>query len=174
MRKTKKITLSGLFLALGMILPFFTGQIPEFGGMLLPMHIPVLICGYACGWQSGLIVGFIVPILRSFVFGMPPLLPKALTMAFELAAYGAMTGMLYKKLPKNTMGLYISLLGAMLVGRIVWGITAVFIYGVVGSPFGMEMFISGALLEAIPGIILQLIMIPLVVIALKKAGIMKV
>lgn len=168
MSKTKKLTLSGLFIALGMVLPFLTGQIPEIGGMLLPMHIPVLICGYVCGWQSGLLVGFIVPILRSITFGMPPMLPKAVPMAFELAVYGALTGLLYKKLPKNMAGIYISLLLSMIGGRIVWGLVAIPIYGISGKTFGMEMFLSGAILDAIPGILLQLILIPVVVIALKK------
>lgn len=171
MDNTRKITLSGLFIALGMVLPFFTGQIPEIGGMLLPMHIPVLICGYVCGWQSGLMVGFIVPILRSLILGMPPMFPKAVTMAVELAVYGAMTGILYKKLPKNTLGIYLSLIGSMLAGRIAWGLAAIPIYGLAGVEFGRELFLAGAFLEAIPGIVLQLILIPLVMIGLKKAGV---
>ena len=173
MGNTKRVTLSGLFITLGMVLPFFTGQIPEIGSMLLPMHIPVLICGYVCGWQSGLLVGFIVPILRSITLGMPPMLPKAVPMAFELAVYGAMTGILYRKLPKNTLGIYISLIGSMLVGRLVWGIVAIPIYGLVGTEFGTKMFLAGAFLEAIPGIALQLILIPLVVLGLRKAGVME-
>lgn len=173
MSKTKRITLSGLFIALGMILPFFTGQIPEIGSMLLPMHIPVLICGYVCGWQSGLMVGFMVPILRSITFGMPPMLPKALAMAFELAVYGAMTGILYKKLPKSTLGIFISLISSMLAGRLVWGMVAIPIYGVVGTKFGIELFLAGAFLEAVPGIVLQLLLVPLIVLGLKRAGIIE-
>ncbi len=172
MGNTKKITLSGLFIALGMVLPFFTGQIPEIGSMLLPMHIPVLICGYVCGWQNGLLVGAILPLLRSIIFGMPPMFPKALAMAFELAVYGAMTGILYRKLPKNTLGIYISLLGSMLAGRMVWGMAAIPIYGLTGTEFGIKIFLAGAFMEAIPGIVLQLILVPLVVMGLGKTGIM--
>ena len=156
-------------MALGIILPFFTGQIPEIGGMLLPMHIPVLVCGFVCGPQSGLIVGFITPILRSFLFGMPPLVPKALTMAFELAVYGWMTGTLYQKSSKNVPAIYLSLIVSMVMGRIVWGLVSVPVYGMNGAAFSLQLFWAGAFLEAIPGIILQLILIPLIIMGLKKA-----
>ena len=89
---TKSLTLSAMLLALALVLPFLTGQIPEIGSMLLPMHIPVLLCGFLCGWQWGLIVGFIAPLLRSVLFGMPPMVNVAIPMAFELAAYGAFAG----------------------------------------------------------------------------------
>ncbi len=99
---TKKLVLAALFLALAYLLPFLTGRIPEIGSMLLPMHLPVLICGFVCGWPYGLAVGFVAPLLRSFTLGMPPFFPTAVAMAFELAAYGAITGICYKKLPKET------------------------------------------------------------------------
>lgn len=57
----RKLTYSALFLALAMVLPFLTGQIPEIGSMLCPMHIPALLCGFMCGWPWGLAVGFISP-----------------------------------------------------------------------------------------------------------------
>ena len=88
----KKITLSAMFLAIGLVLPFLTGQIPEIGSMLLPMHIPVLLCGLICGWQYGGAVGLIVPLLRNLLFGMPPM-PGAVSMAFDLAAYGLIIGL---------------------------------------------------------------------------------
>ena len=173
MSRTKKITISGLLIAAGMILPFFTGQVPEIGSMLLPMHIPVLLCGYLLGWQSGLVVGAITPILRSFLFGMPPLLPKALSMAFELAVYGAMTGILYSKFSKRKGGIYFSLIPSMLLGRLVWGVVSIPIYGISGAPFGIKVFLAGAFLESIPGILLQLILIPLLVVALRKSGVIE-
>lgn len=104
--KTQNLVLAALFLALGIVLPFLTAQIPSIGSMLLPMHIPVLICGYVCGWQYGLLVGLVVPLLRSVLFGMPPML-AAIPMAFELAVYGLATGLLYRLLKKNTAGIYI-------------------------------------------------------------------
>lgn len=83
------LVLSALFLAIGFVLPFLTGQIPEVGSMLLPLHLPALICGFVCGWPWGLLVGFVLPIARSLLLGMPPLVPTALAMAFEMAGYGA-------------------------------------------------------------------------------------
>ena len=170
---TVNLVLAALFLALGIILPFFTGQIPTIGSMLLPMHIPVLIRGFVCGWQYGLAVGFIVPLLRSMMFGMPPMPTVAVPMAFELAVYGMMTGLLYKKLPKNTVNIYVSLIGAMIGGRLVWGVIRLLMLGVVQTPFSFSMFIAGAVTTAIPGIILQIILIPLIVIALRKANLME-
>ena len=100
--KTKKLCFAGLSLALCLILPFFTGQIPEIGNMLSPMHIPVLLCGLICGPVYGALVGFIAPFLRYFLFNMPPLIPSApggpsgLSMAFEMAAYGFVSGVCIK------------------------------------------------------------------------------
>ena len=98
MKKTnvKKLILAALFLAMAQVLPFLTGQIPEVGSMLCPMHIPALLCGFFCGWPWGLMVGFVAPILRSVTFGMPPMFPVAICMAFELATYGAVSGALYE------------------------------------------------------------------------------
>ena len=95
----KRLTVSALFLAIGYVLPFLTGQIPTVGNMMLPMHIPVLLCGIVCGWQYGLGVGFILPLTRSLIFGKPLLYPNAVSMAFELAAYGAVAGFMHKILP---------------------------------------------------------------------------
>lgn len=103
---TFKMILSSLFLVLAIILPFFTGQIPEIGQMLCPLHIPILLCGFICGWKYGLLTGFITPLLRSLIFGAPPLYPSALAMAFELAIYGLITGVLYYLLPKNKINIY--------------------------------------------------------------------
>ena len=96
-----KIVLSSIFLALAYVLPFLTGQIPEIGSMLCPMHIPVLLCGFICGWKYGLIVGIIAPIFRSLTLGMPPLFPTALAMAFELGTYGLLSGLFYNVFNKN-------------------------------------------------------------------------
>lgn len=103
--KTKKIVLAGLFIALGIVLPFITMQIPSIGNMLLPMHIPIILCGFICGGPYGLIVGVIVPLLRSVLFGMPALFPNAVAMAFELGTYGFVTGVLYKRFNKKSFGI---------------------------------------------------------------------
>ncbi len=167
MNQVRKIVVSGLLLAMGIVLPFVTGQIPQIGSMLLPMHIPVLLCGYVCGWKCGVTVGFVTPILRSMLFGMPPML-TAIAMAFELATYGGVTGILYERLLGKKVKIYISLLAAMLAGRSVWGIVSLIIYGVTNAAFTWQIFIGGALLNAIPGIILQLIVVPILVVAIEK------
>ncbi|MGN0159250.1 MAG: ECF transporter S component [Brotaphodocola sp.] len=174
---SRMMVLAAMFLALGMIMPFLTGQIPGIGSRLLPMHIPVLICGFVCGWKYGLLVGFIVPILRSALFGMPPMMPTAAAMAFELAAYGAVTGGLYtfvsRRKASGVGAVYTALIGAMLVGRLVWGLVSIPLYGMVGNAFSISMFAAGAFLNAVPGIILQLVMIPMIVMALKRAKMME-
>ncbi len=170
--QTRKMVLSAFFMALGIVLPFLTGQIKQIGSMLLPMHIPVLLCGFICGWQYGLAVGAVTPLLRSALFGMPPFMPTAAGMAVELAVYGLVTGLLYDRLPRKTPYLYVSLLGAMIAGRVAWGLASIALYGMMGNTFSMAIFLSGAFLNAIPGIILQLILIPAVMVALKKAGVL--
>jgi len=166
----KKIVTSGVCLALCLLLPFLTGQIPQVGSMLCPMHIPVLICGLICGWPYGLVVGLIAPFFRSLLFGMPPLFPTATAMAFELAAYGAMSGILYKLFPKKLSFLYTSLIGAMLSGRIIWGIAMVVLMGITGDGFTFAAFIAGAFTNAIPGIICHILIIPPIALGLKKSG----
>ncbi|MCM1268492.1 MAG: ECF transporter S component [Bacteroidales bacterium] len=170
MKQTKKLVLAAFFMALGIVLPFLTGQIQQIGNMLLPMHIPILLCGFICGWQYGLAVGLITPILRSILFGMPALMPTAAAMAAELAVYGLVTGLLYKKLPKKTPYLYVSLLCAMIAGRIVWGIVCIPLYGMAGNAFSAQIFLAGAFFNAIPGIILQIVLIPVIMMALVRAG----
>lgn len=172
MKNIKTLTQAAFFLALGLVLPFLTGQIPEIGSALLPMHIPVLICGYICGWKYGLLVGFITPLLRSSLFGMPPIMTAA-AMAFELAAYGTVTGILYRRLPNFKGRIYISLICAMIIGRIIWGAASIAIYGLSDAAFTWEIFLAGALQGAVPGIILQVVLIPILMIALEKSGAIK-
>ena len=162
------IVLSALFLAMAFVLPFFTGQIPQIGAMLCPMHIPVLLCGFICGPLWGLAVGLIAPLLRSVTLGMPPLFPTAVCMAFELATYGAVAGLLYKRLTKKTVSLYVSLLVAMVTGRLVWGVAMFTCLGLTGGSFGFSAFLAGAVTNAIPGIVLQLILVPVVVMILER------
>ena len=170
MRKnTKKLCYAAACLALAMVLPFLTGHIPTIGQMLSPMHIPVLLCGFLCGWPWGLVVGFTAPLLRSVLFGFPAFFPGACSMAFELATYGFVSGILYKRLPDKTSSIYIALIAAMVCGRVVWGIARYVFAGLSGSTFPMSAFIAGAVTNAIPGIILHIILIPLIIIAMKRA-----
>ena len=164
----RKLTLAALFLALAFVLPFLTGQIPQIGSMLCPMHIPVLLCGFFCGAPWGLAVGVIAPILRSVALGMPPMFPTAFCMAFELAVYGFAAGWLHNKLPKKKINVYVSLLCAMILGRMVWGIVMFACMGLDASKFGLTAFVAGAFANAIPGIVLQIVLIPILVILLDK------
>lgn len=170
MNNVKKLAVTAMLFAVGMVLPFFIGQIPAIGKMLLPMHIPVLLCGFIVGWQYGALIGFLLPIVRGLVFGMPPLYPNAVAMAFEMAAYGFVSGYLYSHARwQCTKMLYISLVTAMLAGRLVWAFAEVILLGIGGNTFTWEMFATGAFLNAIPGIIVQLVLIPLIMVALRRA-----
>ena len=166
---TRRITYAALYLAIALVLPFITGQIPEVGSMLCPMHIPVLLCGFMCGWPLGLIVGFIAPLLRGALFGMPALFPTGVAMAFELAVYGAVSGLIYRLLPKKTSSIYITLIIAMICGRVVWGVVRVVLAGLSGSEFTWKMYLAGAVTNALPGIAIQIIIIPIIVMAMNKA-----
>ena len=172
MKNQRKLVLAAMFLAIGLVLPFLTGQIQRIGNMLLPMHIPVLLCSFICGWKYGVAVGFILPLLRSVMFGMPTIYPKAIAMAFELAAYGFMAGYIYyHSNAKDWKALYGSLIIAMVFGRLVWGVVQTILLGL--EKFTFYVFISGAILNAIPGIIIQLVLIPAVITAVKRQGLLQ-
>ncbi|MBO6047703.1 MAG: ECF transporter S component [Erysipelotrichaceae bacterium] len=163
------ITKAALFLAIGQVLPFITGQIPQIGVMLSPMHFPVLLCGFFCGWKYGMIVGLICPLLRSVLFGFPVMFPMAIGMAFELMTYGFVSGLLAEMIGTDKLAkIYVTLIIAMISGRIVWGLAQMVLLGITGGQFTFAAFLAGALLNAIPGIILQLILIPLIVNAFSK------
>ena len=166
-KKVKELTVAAICLALALLLPFVTGQIPQVGAMLCPMHIPVLLCAYFVSWKWALAVGFTAPLLRFAIFSMPPM-PFGIAMAFELATYGLVASVLYNILPKKKGFIYVSLVCAMILGRVVWGGARLVIAGVTASPFTWQMFIAGALLEAIPGIIIQLVLIPIIVMAVRR------
>lgn len=168
--QVRKLTYAALYLAIAMVLPFVTGQIPEIGSMLCPMHLPVLLCGFMCGAPWGFAVGFISPLLRSVVFGMPPMYPTAVAMAFEMAVYGGLAGLLYRLLPRKKSTIYVVLVIAMIAGRIVLGAAHVILAGLSGSVYTWSAFLAGAVTDAVPGIVLQLVLIPLVVMAMERAG----
>ena len=168
-----KLIVAALFLALSYIMPFLTGQIPEIGAKLCPLHIPVLLCGFLCGWPWGLLVGFIAPLFRSLTLGMPPLFPTAICMSFELASYGALSGLMYKILPRKKIYIYFSLFIAMLVGRLIWGASMYVCIALTGDSFTFAAFLLGAFINAIPGIIVQIVLIPVLVIILDNPKVIK-
>lgn len=161
--RTHKLAISALCFAFGMVLPFLTSQIKEFGDSLLPMHIPIMVCGLVCGYKYGFAVGACLPFARAFCFGMPAIFPNAVWMSAELATYGLVMGYLYSKGQRNTRSLYIALVTAMICGRIVWGIAKAILLGIAQKPFSILMFFSGSVIDAMPGIALQFIIIPIIV-----------
>ena len=169
-KSVKRLALSAMFLGIGIALPFLTGQLENFGNMLLPMHLPVLLCGLVCGWQYGAGVGFVLPLLRSLIFTKPPMYPNAVVYSLELCTYGLIIGLIWSFLDKKRTGsVYIAMLSAMACGRVVWALAKIVTMGLAGGKFTFAMFLSGALFEAILGIVLQLVVIPLVMSALKRA-----
>jgi len=169
MQKTKKTAFTGLCVALGLLLPLAFHFIPGGGSVFLPMHIPVLLCGLVCGWRYGFACGVLAPLASHLMTGMPPsaVLPGMLC---ELAVYGVVSGLLLERVwpQKNTLNIYLSMIGAMLSGRIVAGIVKAAIFNV--GEYSLEIWIAGSFIKAIPGILLQLAVIPVIVIALTKAG----
>ncbi len=162
-KTTKQLTLSAVFLSLGLVLPLFTAQIKEIGDTLLPMHLPVMLCGLLCGGLWGGSVGLILPFLRSAIFSMPPAYPNAVWMAAELAAYGLIIGLVYTRTRKSLAGIYIALISAMLGGRVVWGITKALLLGLSGKGFTLTAFFMGGFVDALLGIGLQLVLVPIIV-----------
>lgn len=173
-KNIRNLTISGFMLALGLVLPFLTGQIPQIGRALLPMHLPVFLCALICGWKYGLLVGAVMPLLRHLLFTMPPF-QVAIAMTFEMATYGLVAGYIYFKMKKSNpvAAVYTALVSAMILGRIVWGIAQMILMGVQGNPFGFQAFLGGALFSAIPGIILQLVLVPALILLLEKNGVIR-
>lgn len=168
-KSLQKLVLSGMLLAIGYVLPFLTGQIQQIGNLLLPMHLPVFLCGMICGWKYGLAVGFLLPLTRSLIFSMPLLYPNAVAMAFELAAYGFFVGFFYLRFSKKGLvGIYASLILAMLLGRAAWGLAQFVLLGIDGTGFPFSAFLAGAFFNAVPGIILQLVLIPAIMLFVER------
>ena len=163
----RRTVLAALCIALCVVLPIAFHSIPNAGSVILPMHIPVLLCGMICGWPYGFICGLLGPLVSSVLTGMPPMayLPP---MMVECATYGAATGLLLKfvRTRNLTADLYISLIGAMLLGRVVSGVAKALIF----SPgMAMGVWITSSFVTALPGIIIQLVLIPQIIRILMKA-----
>ncbi len=163
---TRQITLSGLMIALALLLPFLTGQIPQVGTMLTPMHFPVMITSVFAGPVYGLLVGVLSPLLRQFLFSMPPF-PMSLMMALELGTYGITFGVLFKvakpHISNELLRLVLSLTVSMILGRIVFTLAALSLTG--ATSFSVVFW--GLFTTSLPGIILQLVLIPLLYFRLK-------
>ena len=169
----KKLTLAALFLAISYVLPFLTGQIPEVGSMLCPMHLPTLLCGFILGGRYGAAIGFTAPLFRSLTLGMPPLFPTAVCMSLELCAYGAVAGLMHVIFKRRRAFIYLSLVTAMIVGRIVYGLSMLICLGLLGEGDTMSAFIAATVSGALPGILLQLVVIPPAVMLLENPRILR-
>lgn len=167
------MVLAALMLALSWLMPMLALLNPAIAKAVSPMHIPVFLCGFLCGMPWAPIVGFIAPLLRSVTSGMPALYPNALGMAFELCTYGLVTALLSRLLPRRPIFTYVSLVTAMLAGRLVWGVASLVLYGLGGSAFTLEMFLAGAFTNAVPGIVCHIAIIPPIVLALRRAKILE-
>ena len=142
------------------------------GSLFSPMHFPILVAGLLCGPYLGLIGGLFAPILSFAMSGMPAFPNGLVPMAFELAAYGLIIALVYARLPRRGVGaVYGALLAAMVGGRLVWGLAEILLLGLAGNAFTVQAFLSGALLSAVPGILLQLVLIPGVMAALDRTGV---
>lgn len=167
--KTKKLVISALLLAIGWLLPLLTGQLPSLGTMLCPMHLPVMVGGFVLGPIYGLVLGFITPLTRSLIFGMPVMYPTALGMAFELAAYGFFCGYFHNLFRKTKyLRTYGTLVISMLFGRMVWGAARLIMLGIAQTPFTWQIFITTEFVMAWPAIVIQLLIVPPLVNALHK------
>lgn len=164
----RRLVTTGVCIALALVLPLITGQIREIGRMLCPMHIPVIICGFVCGpvWAGA--AGFIAPLLRFLIFGKPLLMPTGIAMAFELMTYGVICGLLSAKLPQKLAYTYVSLVTAMICGRLVSGFVQLALVGFDITKYPFSTFIAAVLTSSVPGIVLQLVLIPPVVTMVRK------
>lgn len=163
-----KLVTAAVCIALCVILPLAFHLFPDGGTLFSPMHLPVLVCGIVCGWQYGLACGIIGPLLSFLITGRPG--PAYLpSMMVELALYGLITGLMMKLIHTGKLAsdLYISLLTAMLAGRIVTGILRALVFA--PGAFTVKMWATGYFVSSFPGIVLQLILVPAIYLALQRA-----
>ncbi len=171
MTPVKRIVLTALFLALCLVLPYAFHMIPNAGSIFLPMHIPVLLCGMTCGWAYGGICGLLGPLLSSVLTAMPPaaVLPG---MMVECCAYGLVTGLMmrYVRTGKEALDLYLSMVTAMLLGRVLSGIAKALIF----TPgLSLAAWATASFVTALPGICIQLALLPVVILALTRAKLLE-
>ncbi len=169
-KSIRKLVFSALFLALCLVLPLLTAQLQKLGQAMLPMHLPVLLCGFICGPAWGAAVGLIAPILRSLIFGMPPIFPTAVCMAAELCGYGLFAGLFYKLFPKKIGFTYLSLVLAMICGRIVNLFAHYLIVwtGLTDKAYTLAIFWADSVVAGLIGMAIQIVLIPPIVLLFKR------
>lgn len=155
---------AAFFVTLAVLVPTIFHAVGGLGKVFLPMHIPVILCGFICGPYFGLLCGIIAPILSSMITGMPVLIPNGIIMAFELACYGFVSGFLYGR----GRAILTALAAAMISGRIISGILTACVLGFAGKTYGLSAFVTASFLTGLPGIVIQLVLIPVLVKAMEK------
>ena len=173
MRNIKKSVITALLIAVGVVLPLAFHAVPDAGRVFLPMHIPVLLCGLICGFPYGLLCGIAAPLLSSLFTGMPPaaMLPSMLC---ELAAYGAVSALLIRLVRTKSLyaNIYLSLIGAMLFGRVFYGALNALIFS--AGSYSMQIWLAAAFVTALPGVVIQIVVIPAIVVVLQKAKLVEI
>lgn len=169
--RAKQVVTSGLLVAIGLTLPIIFHSFAMGGPVFLPMHIPVLLGGFLLSPLYALLVGMLTPLLSSILTGMPPFFPGAIQMTFELGVYGFFISLLYQR---YKLRIYPSLLASMLLGRFTAGIVNyILLTQFLAKAFSINFFITAAFVTALPGIIIQLIAIPVLVKLLEHANILQ-
>lgn len=171
-RKTATMTLSAMMLALCFILPYLTGSHSALNTLLLPMHLPIFLCGFLCGPVWGATVGFVAPVLRSITLGMPPSMVIAIPMSFEMAAYGGICGGIFLLLRKKNLAtlpsLYAALIPSLILGRLVYAVAkAAITLSALHLP-GLLPYVVESIVTSLPGVMVQLILVPGVVLAVER------
>ncbi|MFA5542347.1 MAG: ECF transporter S component [Bacilli bacterium] len=165
-----KIVMGGLFIAIGAILPQLF-HIAQLGTVVSPMHFPVILGGLILGLKYGFAVGVLTPLVTALIFGKPPLFPAGFAMALELGVYGFIAGLINTnfKFSKNIyINLYAILISAMLLGRIVAILTNSVFYLVGSSDDNFMEFLATLFVTGLPGIVLQVLMIPPLYLRIKS------
>lgn len=161
---TKELVLSGLLLATGIILPSIFHIFGMTGPIALPMHIPVLIGGLLLSPSLALCLGVVTPLISGILTGMPVLFPMAIIMAFELGAYGLVAALLTRKIKLSVIP---SLIISMISGRVVAGFVVAALVQMFGVKMNPIMYVKGAIITGLPGIIIQIIFVPALIYAIK-------
>jgi len=168
---TKQIVVSGVLIALGLVLPISFHAVHMGGPVFLPMHIPVLLGGFLLNPLSAALVGALTPILSSVLTSMPPLFPVGIQMMFELACYGFVISYLYNNLNK---GIYTTLITGMLAGRLAAGVVNyILLTEFLAKAFKLKVFLTASFITSIPGIVIQIVMIPIMVKILENANVLE-
>ena len=169
MSYVKKLCICAFCIALCLVLPMALHPL-GLGALLSPMHIPVLLCGLLCGWPYGALCGIVGPILSSILSGMPPA-TGLISMVPELCAYGLFAGLILKFAHTGRLvaDLYLALVPAMVLGRVVGGVARALFYLYTAQPYSVALWVSGYFVETLPGAVVHLILIPALVLALTRA-----